>query len=130
MFKKKSINSTEVDSLKSKNKDTDHTPSGFFTGGVWYHPESVSEEARNLVRFSRKKWSEDSPSDDDLLQTVCEKIVETKFVKNKDIKLSVTDGRVFLSGKIDNNECKQILEEIIKGIPGVRDLVNDLWVES
>jgi len=130
MFKKKSINSIEVDSLKIKDKD--QAPSGFFTGGVWYHPERKveSEESRNFVRFGRKKWSDDSPSDDDLLQIVCEKIIETKFVKDKDIKLSVTNGRVFLSGRIDNNDCKQILEEVIKGIPGVRDLVNDLWVES
>ena len=45
-----------------------------------------------------------------------------------EIEIVVEDGDATLTGRVDTREAKWVVEEIVRGIPGVRELHNRLKV--
>ncbi|MDK2742392.1 MAG: BON domain-containing protein [Nitrospira sp.] len=51
-------------------------------------------------------------------------------VKGSDLNVESTQGLVMIRGKVDSGEAKQAVEDIAKGIDGVKSVKNDLQVVS
>ena len=107
--------------------------------GNWSHPgvsgksdddktwvnSSEYKKQTNFVGFGPKNYKR---SDDRIFEEVCETLMKHHSVDATNIGVKVTDGVVYLSGKIESRRSKKIAELIIEDLPGVQDVRNELNV--
>jgi hypothetical protein len=67
-------------------------------------------------------------SDGRIYEEVCEILTLHGGIDASDIAVSVSDGEVTLAGSIDSLQTKRLVEDVIAGVPGVRDIQNQLRV--
>lgn len=69
-------------------------------------------------------------SDERIQDDVCEALHLSYDVDASDIEVEVKEGCVYLRGNSDNRETKWAAEDTVEGIPGVKDVMNELKVKS
>jgi hypothetical protein len=65
-------------------------------------------------------------SDDRIRDDVCERLTQAWDVDAEDIEVKVKGGEVTLSGSVMDRYQKRMAEDAIYGVPGVRDVNNQL----
>ncbi len=102
-----------VDNLKAKKvaaQDARHT------SGVWM--------VRNFIRVRPEKLPGDSAVTEDIYEALSRNPVIGRF----DIDTEVINNRVHLYGTVDTFYQRELVEDIVSGVPGVVDIVNKLDV--
>lgn len=59
-----------------------------------------------------------------IYEEVCEALLNNSRVDATDIEIKVEDGRVTLTGTVDDREMKREVELSLEHIPGVKDVFN------
>ncbi|WPU66694.1 BON domain-containing protein [Peredibacter starrii] len=65
-------------------------------------------------------------SDDRIRDEVNEALYLSREINASEIEIEVTDGLVFLRGKVESRPIKRLTEEVIENIAGVIDVRNEL----
>lgn len=101
-----------------------------------YNIPELEKYGRKILRrnFSKVEAFEiHSPpydSDDKIRQNVMESLYRSTLVDSSKIEVLVHDGEVDLEGSVRTQTEKKIIDEIIKFIPGIVIIHNDLIVSS
>ena len=69
-------------------------------------------------------------SDDRIREDVCERLTDSWRVDASDIEVVVNNGEVTLSGVVNSRGEKRLAEDLAEEISGVRDVHNDLHVNT
>ena len=83
----------------------------------------------SLVFVAAPAYAQKASSDDQLHDKVKERLASDRDVKGGGIEVDVKDGVVTLSGKVRDDRAKLKAEKIVRKVPGVKNVVNDLVVE-
>ena len=67
-------------------------------------------------------------SDERVREDVCECLTEDEHIDASNIEVQVKDCEVTLTGTVNSREEKRHAEDLIDGLPGVRDVTNNLRV--
>lgn len=70
------------------------------------------------------------PGDDELLDTVCERLAGDPDLDASEIEVSVREGIVALSGAVPSRQARRDAEAIAASVRGVREVENSLRVEG
>jgi hyperosmotically inducible protein len=96
--------------------------------------QAAEEDARNTVGVSSVKnhltFTEPVVSDSQILDMVKKALIEDPYLKTFQLKTSIINGRVTLTGKVPSHKDKQHAGDIVSRIEGVVDVQNDVKVES
>ena len=68
-------------------------------------------------------------SDDRIREAVSEALHDDHEVDASDITVEVSDGEVTLSGIVGDRRSKRLAEQVVEGLAGVHDVVNQLRVK-
>ena len=68
------------------------------------------------------------PSDEEILQTVRERLKRHDYLDLDDIQVSVRDGEVTLEGAVQNRVAKRNARDVADFVHGVRDVHNHLTI--
>jgi len=71
-----------------------------------------------------------APNDNELLNDVLLQLESNLRISSRDIAVAVKRDIITLSGFVCSREEKSLVEDIVKGIYGVRGVANDLEVED
>jgi len=69
-------------------------------------------------------------SDERIHEEVCEILTHHGEINASDMDVEVHNGEVFLRGFTDSGMIRRLTEEVVEGVPGVRDVRNELRVRS
>ena len=69
-------------------------------------------------------------SDDRLKEVICERLSDDPDIDASEISINVTSGTVRLTGTVDSRQEKYSVEEMIANCSGVKDVDNQLRVQS
>ncbi|MCW5851474.1 MAG: BON domain-containing protein [Anaerolineae bacterium] len=69
-------------------------------------------------------------SDERILEDVCERLTQHGQVDASEIEVRVENGAVTLSGTVDSRQAKHMAEDAADSVSGVRDVHNQLRVQS
>lgn len=69
-------------------------------------------------------------SDDRIKEDVCQCLTDDPHIDASNIEVTVNDSEVLLSGSVTSRMQKRHAEDLIEGLPGVRDVINGLRVAS
>jgi hypothetical protein len=69
-------------------------------------------------------------SDQSIYEEVCELLTEHPMIDASDIEVRVRDGIVMLLGTTKIRRTKRLAEDIAANVPGVRDVQNQIRIES
>jgi len=69
-------------------------------------------------------------SDARITEDVNEKLYQDPFVDASNIEVTVLEGEVTLTGKVDSRDTKRRAEDIAEEVPGVKDVTNQLKVDT
>ncbi|HEU4589087.1 MAG TPA: BON domain-containing protein [Gemmatimonadales bacterium] len=67
-------------------------------------------------------------SDEQIWEDVHDQLMENPDIDATEVEVSVDDGEVTLTGRVDSREAKWLAEEIVRAIPGVADVRNKLKI--
>jgi osmotically-inducible protein OsmY len=67
-------------------------------------------------------------SDDRIREDVSDQLTEHAHIDASEIEVDVSGGVVTLTGSVDDRWAKRLAEDIAEGVPGVRDVMNQLRV--
>ncbi|WPU66961.1 BON domain-containing protein [Peredibacter starrii] len=67
-------------------------------------------------------------SDEKIYEDVCESLMRHRAIDASHIIVKVTDGTVYLSGKIESRGLKKLAESVAENISGVKEVTNELSV--
>jgi len=67
-------------------------------------------------------------SDERIQEDVCDLLEHDPDVDASDIEVMVQDGEVTLSGTVDERWTKRHAEDVVEGVPGIRDVHNRLRI--
>jgi len=76
------------------------------------------------------KQKNDHRSDRKIKQDVCDILAQTPYADCSEIKVSVKDGVVTLSGSADENTVKKSASEALHYVVGVNEVKNELSVQK
>jgi len=119
------------------------------------HPRPSGEQPGDPARYARgysrdhaAGWGQDGPQpgeeqhyrghgprrsppgDEDMLDTICERLAGDSDMDASEIEVSVRDGRVVLAGMVPSRQARRDAEAIAESVRGVREVDNRLKVES
>ncbi len=86
--------------------------------------KGVSEVENNLVVESRQK------PNDELKTSIAQAIEDDNALDSSKIDAAIEDGTVTLTGKVDKQSKKDLAEEVVGDVAGVREVENDIEVAS
>ena len=69
-------------------------------------------------------------SDERIREEVNERLTEDRYVEATEIEVSVEEGIVTLTGKVDNRAEKRLAEDCVDDVSGVRDVNNLLQIRE
>lgn len=85
-----------------------------------------NEQGRHAGR-GPKNWQR---SDDRIREDVNERLTEHPHVDASEIDVQVKNGEVTLTGSVEDRRTKRMVEDLIEGISGVKDVHNQLRANS
>jgi osmotically-inducible protein OsmY len=68
-------------------------------------------------------------TDEEIYKDVMDALLENPATDAHEIKASVTDGVVTLTGAVDSWQEKQLCAQVVKGVKGIKDIENEVEVE-
>lgn len=97
-----------------------------------YRPYNGASENGNQMSPSHagkgpKGWRR---SDENIREQVCDCLERDHHIDASDIEVTVNDGVVTLSGKVEHRTTKRHAEDIIENLPGVKDIRNEITVDQ
>jgi len=95
-------------------------------GETWVNQKEYQAQT-NFTGYGPKNYKR---SDDRIYEEVCDKLMRHRGVDATHIGVKVSDGVVFLSGKVESRKMKRLAEEIVEILPGVQDVRNELSIFS
>jgi osmotically-inducible protein OsmY len=69
-------------------------------------------------------------SDNNILEEVCDLLMDDSAVDASNIEVSVQEGQVYLSGSVDDREMKRRAERILDQVSGIKDIRNLLLLKD
>jgi osmotically-inducible protein OsmY len=78
---------------------------------------------------TRHQFANPSAVDKALAKQVRRQLVRTKGVDASEVMVGVKEGAVLLRGRLDNSEQKERVESVVRAIPGVKSVDNQLTVQ-
>lgn len=69
-------------------------------------------------------------SDDRLKEDICERLTDDPRIDASDVSIEVRDGKVTLTGQVDQRATKHDIEDLVDRCSGVKDIDNRLTVSS
>jgi osmotically-inducible protein OsmY len=105
-----------------QGSSTNYSAGGGFSGAGSSNDPGASHAGRGPRSYQR--------SDDRIREDVNERLTADPRIDASDIDVRVQNGEVILSGTVDERRTRRLAEEIIEDLPGVRDVRNDLKVNS
>jgi hypothetical protein len=69
-------------------------------------------------------------SDQRILEDVSDRLTDDWYIDASDIEVSVSNAEVTLSGSVDSRDDKRRAEDLAESVPGVRDVQNNLRIQS
>jgi hypothetical protein len=95
-------------------------PIGWMYGGLGYEraPHNFGGIGPKGYRRSDARVSDD----------VCDRLTDDPRIDPSDIEVRVEDGEVFLSGRVPDRRMKRWAEDVASGVPGVRDVINEIRI--
>lgn len=69
-------------------------------------------------------------SDSDIARDVERALFYDELVKSYEIRTVVSDGNVTLSGTVDDGSTRRIVEDLVKRVPGVKGITNNIQVRG
>lgn len=90
--------------------------------------DSTHTAQPNLDRWANPGISGEmnTHSDDKIYESAYERLMQESAVDASNIGIKVDSGIVYLSGKVSNKQMKKIAEILVKNIPGVKVVRNEL----
>lgn len=111
-------------------------------GGMWSRSRSSDRAGTAWAYEQGSQWGSGmqshrgkgpknySRSDDRIREDVCEYLMQDADVDASEIEVKVASGEVTLSGTVNSKDEKRRAEDAIERISGVKDIHNELHVES
>jgi BON domain len=69
-------------------------------------------------------------SDERILEDVCERLTDHPSIDASDISVSVADGDVTLTGRVESRTVKHLAENMVETVSGVKEVHNQLRVTA
>lgn len=69
-------------------------------------------------------------SDERIKEDVCQCLTDDPYIDASNVEVQVNDREVLLSGSVTTRMQKRHAEDLIESLPGVRDVINGLKVET
>lgn len=102
----------------------------FYGGGAFgSRGEYVSQEERS-GRFRGMGPRGYQRSDERIREDVCDLLTDDDEIDASDISIEVSAGVVVLAGTVENRETKRRAEDVAEAVSGVREVQNNLRVQS
>jgi hyperosmotically inducible protein len=98
-------------------------------GGIALAQATPDQQASNTTMSTRHQFANPSAVDKALAKQVRRQLVRTKGVDASEVMVGVKDGAVLLRGRLDNSEQKERVESVVRAIPGVKSVDNQLTVQ-
>lgn len=92
--------------------------------GTWINKKEFKKQT-DFVGYGPKNYKR---SDNRIYEEVCETLMKNKEVDATNIGVKVSEGIVYLSGKVESRKMKKVSEDIVDVLPGVRDVRNELSI--
>ncbi|MBX3039387.1 MAG: BON domain-containing protein [Bdellovibrionaceae bacterium] len=92
-----------------------------------YYGTRASDTRVSHIGKGPKGWKR---SDEKIREEVCERLERDSHIDASDIEVSVKEGIVTLSGKVEDRPTKRHAEDIVESLTGVKDVRNDLTVDQ
>jgi hyperosmotically inducible protein len=87
------------------------------------------QQASNATMSARHQYAHPSADDKALAKQVRRQLVRTKGVDASEVMVGVKDGTVLLRGRLDDAEQRERVESVVKAVPGVKSVDNQLSVQ-
>lgn len=100
------------------------------TAGSNYGDTRSSSTSSNRMSYSGKGPKGWQRSDENIRERVCDMLERDHSLDASEIEVTVKEGMVTLSGKVDQRSSKRRAEDIIENIPGVKDVKNEITVDK
>ena len=92
-----------------------------------WQSESKTERRESFAGRGPKGWKR---ADERIREDVCEMLERDHRIDASDIDVSVKEGIVTLSGRVDSRRVKRAAEDVIEHLSGVKDVRNELSVDQ
>ncbi|HXH74857.1 MAG TPA: VTT domain-containing protein [Bacteriovoracaceae bacterium] len=94
----------------------------------YYSVSGVEFEGEDMAKFTTLKGT--TRSDDSIRREASEILYEHSDIESGDIELMVVDGRIYLRGSVETRYMKNLAQESLEKIEGVKDVINQLNIRS
>lgn len=98
-------------------------------GGVASAQTTPIQQASNATMSARHQYAHPSAVDKALAKKVRLQLLHTKGVDASEVMVGVKDGAVLLRGRLDDAGQREQVEAVVKAVPGVKSVDNQLTVE-
>ena len=100
-------------------------------GGPGYEREALRREEWNQPGpFSGRGPKGYQRSNERIREDVCERLTEHGYIDASNMEVRVDNGEVWLTGMVDSRQTKRRAEDVVDGVPGVKDVHNELRVRN
>lgn len=111
---------------------------GFETEGSLRSPQGWQRQSERGNQFAESQSSQHrgkgpksfKRSDDRLMEEICQQLEDNDELDATNIDVRVTNGEVTLSGTVESRRDKRLADEIAEGVRGVKDIKNEITLES
>ncbi|WP_169708811.1 BON domain-containing protein [Trinickia terrae] len=100
-----------------------------FCGGVALAQTTPVQQASDTAMSERHRYAHPSAADKALANQIHRQLVHTKGIDASEVMVGVKDGTVLLRGRLDNAEQREQVESVVKAVPGVKSVDNQLTVQ-
>jgi hyperosmotically inducible periplasmic protein len=101
--------------------------------GLWVGVASAQtmpdQQASNTTLSTRHQFANPSAADKALAKQVRRQLARTKGVDASEVLVGVKNGAVLLRGRLDDAEQRERVESVVRVIPGVKSVDNQLTVQ-
>lgn len=107
-----------------------HSSSEYEPYGSGYEPRYGHQFYSNRTSYAGKGPKGWQRSNENIRERVCDALERDPSVDATEIEVTVKDGTVTLSGKVDHRSSKRRAENLIEDLPGVKDVRNEIFVDQ
>jgi hyperosmotically inducible protein len=87
------------------------------------------QQASNVTLSTRHQFANPGAADKALARQVRRQLARTKGVDASEVLVGVKNGAVLLRGRLDDAEQRERVESVVRVIPGVKSVDNQLTVQ-
>jgi len=94
----------------------------YIYGAPFMGQNNIGHQGKGPKKYKR--------SDNNILEEVCDLLMDDSEVDASNIEVSVQEGQVYLSGSVDDREMKRRAERILDQVSGIKDIRNLLLLKD